>query len=107
LDTLRARKRRHGDRQFQYQEGDALMTERKRPDVIASSTRWHQALRQAFQRLDADQRAVLELSYFQGMSHGQIADALQLPVGTVKSRILAGMRSLRTTLPIIHRAMKR
>ncbi|MGB5351422.1 MAG: sigma-70 family RNA polymerase sigma factor, partial [Polyangiales bacterium] len=87
-------------------EGDALMTERKRPDVMASSTRWHQALRQAFQRLDAEQRAVLELSYFQGMSHGQIADTLKLPVGTVKSRILAGMRSLRTTLPIIHRAMK-
>jgi DNA-directed RNA polymerase specialized sigma24 family protein len=40
------------------------------------------------------------------MSHGQIADTLKLPVGTVKSRILAGMRSLRTMLPIIHRAMK-
>ena len=106
LDALRARKRRHGDRQFQYQEGDALMTERKRPDVMVSSTRWHQALRQAFKRLDAEQRAVLELSYFRGMSHGQIADTLKLPVGTVKSRILAGMRSLRTMLPIIHRAMK-
>ncbi|RZV51640.1 MAG: sigma-70 family RNA polymerase sigma factor [Deltaproteobacteria bacterium] len=106
LDAIRARRRRHGDRQFEYQEGDALMTERKRPDVMASSTRWHQALRQAFQRLDAEQRAVLELSYFQGMSHGQIAETLRLPVGTVKSRILAGMRSLRTTLPIIHRAMK-
>ncbi len=106
LDAIRARRRRHGDRQFQYSEGDALMTERKRPDLMASSTRWHQALRQAFQRLDAEQRAVLELSYFQGMSHGQIAEVLKLPVGTVKSRILAGMRSLRSTLPIIHRAMK-
>jgi RNA polymerase sigma-70 factor (ECF subfamily) len=106
LDALRARKRRHGDRQFQYSEGDGLMTERKRPDVMVSSTRWHQALRQAFQRLNAEQRAVLELSYFQGMSHGQIAETLKLPVGTVKSRILAGMRAMRTMLPIIHRAMK-
>lgn len=106
LDALRARKRRYGDRQFEYSEGDALVTERKRPDVMASSTRWHQALRQAFKRLDAEQRAVLELSYFQGMSHGQIADKLNLPVGTVKSRILAGMRQLRAVLPIIHRAMK-
>jgi len=73
---------------------------------MASSTRWHQALRQAFKRLDAEQRAVLELSYFGGMSHGQIADKLNLPVGTVKSRILAGMRELRAVLPIIHRAMK-
>ena len=106
LDAIRARKRRHGDRQFEYSEGDALVTERKRPDVMASSTRWHQALRHAIKRLSAEQRAVLELSYFQGMSHGQIAEKLKLPVGTVKSRILAGMRELRTMLPVIHRAMK-
>jgi RNA polymerase sigma-70 factor (ECF subfamily) len=49
---------------------------------------------------------VLELSYFQGMSHGQIAESLGLPVGTVKSRILAGMRSMRSLLPVIHAAMK-
>ena len=56
--------------------------------------------------LSEDQRAVLELSYFLGMSHGQIAEALNLPVGTVKSRILAGMRALRTMLPIIHRSIR-
>jgi RNA polymerase sigma-70 factor (ECF subfamily) len=106
LDALRARSRRYGDRQAEYSEGDALVTEGGRPDVLVSSTRWHQALRQAFQSLSADQRAVLELSYFQGMSHGKIAETLGLPVGTVKSRILAGMRSMRTLLPVIHRAMK-
>jgi len=106
LDALRARTRRHGDRQAEYSEGDILVTERVRPDVLVSSTRWHQALRQAFERLNPEQRAVLELSYFQGMSHGQIADTLGLPVGTVKSRILAGMRCMRTMLPVIHRAMK-
>jgi RNA polymerase sigma-70 factor (ECF subfamily) len=106
LDALRARSRRPGDRQAEYREGDALVTERRRPDVLVSSTRWHQALQQAFKRLNAEQRAVLELSYFQGMSHGEIAERLDLPVGTVKSRILAGMRSMRTMLPVIHRAMK-
>jgi RNA polymerase sigma-70 factor (ECF subfamily) len=106
LDALRARSRRYGNKQSEYSEGDALVTEGGRPDVLVSSTRWHQALRQAFQRLSPEQRAVLELSYFQGMSHGQIAEALGLPVGTVKSRILAGMRSMRTLLPVIHRAMK-
>ena len=106
LDALRARSRRYGNKQSEYNEGDALVTEGGRPDVLVSSTRWHQALRQAFQRLSAEQRAVLELSYFQGLSHGQIAKTLDLPVGTVKSRILAGMRSMRTLLPVIHRAMK-
>lgn len=106
LDALRARSRRAGDRRSEYSENQVLVTESGHPDVLVSSTRWHQALRQAFQRLNAEQRAVLELSYFQGMSHGQIADTLGLPVGTVKSRILAGMRSMRAMLPVIHRAMK-
>ena len=106
LDALRARSRRHGDFQLQLSDRHAMVTEGKRPDRLVSSTRWHQALRQAFQKLNEDQRAVLELSYFLGMSHGQIADALNLPVGTVKSRILAGMRTLRTMLPVIHRSMR-
>jgi RNA polymerase sigma-70 factor (ECF subfamily) len=107
LDALRARTRRYGDRQLQFfSERHGLGTDGGRPDVLVSSTRWHQALRQAFKRLDEEQRAVLELSYFLGMSHGQIAEALNLPVGTVKSRILAGMRALRTMLPIIHRSMR-
>jgi RNA polymerase sigma-70 factor (ECF subfamily) len=107
LDALRARTRRHGDTQLQFfSQRHGLGTDGGRPDVLVSSTRWHQALRQAFQRLSEDQRSVLELSYFLGMSHGQIAEALNLPVGTVKSRILAGMRALRTMLPIIHRSMR-
>jgi RNA polymerase sigma-70 factor (ECF subfamily) len=105
LDALRARSRRHGDKQLHFSDRHALGTESGRPDVLVSSTRWHQALRQAFEQLGEDQRAVLELSYFLGMSHDQIAQTLNLPVGTVKSRILAGMRALRTMLPIIHRSM--
>ena len=105
LDALRARSRRYGDRQMQFSDRHAFGTDSGRPDVLVSSTRWHQALRQAFKQLSEDQRAVLELSYFLGMSHDQIAQTLNLPVGTVKSRILAGMRALRAMLPIIHRSM--
>jgi RNA polymerase sigma-70 factor (ECF subfamily) len=106
LDAIRARSRRGGDKHSELITGDVFVTEGGRPDKLVSTTRWHQALRQAFKRLSPEQRAVLELSYFQGMSHGQIAETLGLPVGTVKSRILAGMRSMRAMLPVIHRAMK-
>ena len=106
LDALRARKRRHGNDQMQFfSQKHGPNTTGGRPDVLVSSTRWHQALREAFKRLNEEQRSVLELSYFMGMSHGQIAETLNLPVGTVKSRILAGMRELRAMLPIIHRSM--
>lgn len=106
LDALRARSRRQGDRRVDLSERHAVGTSGGRPDALASATRWHQALKHAFQRLNEDQRAVLELSYFLGKSHVEIASALNLPVGTVKSRILSGMRALRAMLPYIHRSMR-
>lgn len=48
--------------------------------------------------LSEDQRRCVELSFFKGLSHGQIAAELAEPLGTVKSRILHGMRKLRTAL---------
>lgn len=46
--------------------------------------------------LQEDQRRCVELSFFQGLSLSQIAEKLGLPLGTVKSRYLYGMRKLRT-----------
>jgi RNA polymerase sigma-70 factor (ECF subfamily) len=46
--------------------------------------------------LARDQRECVELSFFQGLSLSQIADRLEVPLGTVKSRYLYGMRKLRT-----------
>jgi RNA polymerase sigma-70 factor (ECF subfamily) len=41
----------------------------------------------AFRRLPLDQRVVLVFQHYIGLSHGEIADTLDIPVGTVKSRI--------------------
>ncbi|MDP9232055.1 MAG: RNA polymerase subunit sigma-70, partial [Actinomycetota bacterium] len=43
-------------------------------------------------------RQVLELAYFGGKTQVQIAEELQIPVGTVKTRTLAAMRKLRRAL---------
>jgi RNA polymerase sigma-70 factor (ECF subfamily) len=45
-------------------------------------------------RLPREQREAIELSYFQGYTHQEIAARLNLPLGTVKSRILLGLRKL-------------
>jgi len=55
-------------------------------------------VRSALDVLPAEQRAVIELMYFGGLSQSMIADRLSLPLGTVKSRTLLGMRRLRTEM---------
>jgi RNA polymerase sigma-70 factor (ECF subfamily) len=48
--------------------------------------------------LPADQRQVVELAYFGGFTHSQIADMLELPAGTVKGRMRLAMAKLRVSL---------
>ncbi len=55
-------------------------------------------VRDALEGLPEDQRQVIELAYFGGFSHSQIADMLQLPAGTVKGRMRLGLSKLRITL---------
>ena len=52
----------------------------------------------ALAALSPDQRRCIELAFFEGLTHTQIADRLAAPLGTVKSRILLGMNKLRQTL---------
>jgi RNA polymerase sigma-70 factor (ECF subfamily) len=57
-----------------------------------------ETVRAALQGLPAEQRQVIELMYFGGLSQSRIAERLELPLGTVKSRTLLGMRRLRAAL---------
>lgn len=55
-------------------------------------------LARALDKLPQEQRQVMHLSYFRGQSHGAIARWLDLPIGTVKSRIRLAMQAVRTQL---------
>ena len=54
------------------------------------------AIRTALRSLPDDQREVLQLMYFDGLSQSQIAQKTGAPLGTVKSRALLGMRRMRS-----------
>ena len=55
-------------------------------------------MRAALDALPPEQREVIELAYYGGMSHSEIAAAKGLPLGTVKTRTRLGMMRLRETL---------
>lgn len=61
------------------------------------------AVRAALADLPAEQRQVIELMYFDGLSQSKVSERLRLPLGTVKSRTLLGMRRLRSALIEVER----
>ena len=65
-----------------------------------SETADRPVVRRALLDLPAEQRLVLELAYFEGLSTSEIAERESIPLGTVKSRLAAGMNKLRACLEI-------
>jgi len=57
-------------------------------------------VRAAVDQLSTDQRQVVELAYFEGLSCSEIASQIATPIGTVKSRMAAAMNKLRAALAI-------
>jgi RNA polymerase sigma-70 factor, ECF subfamily len=55
-------------------------------------------LRGALEQLPTEQRQVIELAYYGGFSHSEIAGMLELPAGTVKGRMRLGLTKLRVAL---------
>lgn len=55
-------------------------------------------LKKVLGKLKDEQRLLIDLSYFQGYTHEQIAKALDMPLGTVKTRIRSALTQLRSLL---------
>jgi len=63
------------------------------------------AVRAALSDLPADQRRAVQLAFFDGLTHLEIATALDAPIGTIKARIRRGMEKLRA--PLAHISIAR
>jgi RNA polymerase sigma-70 factor (ECF subfamily) len=70
----------------------------ERTDVEAARREEARSVRTALDTLPAEQRRTLELAYFGGFSHSQIAELLGMPIGTVKGRMRLGLEKMRGQL---------
>jgi RNA polymerase sigma-70 factor (ECF subfamily) len=66
-----------------------------------------QLLRELLQQLPPDQRELIELAFYRGYTHSELAEGLGIPLGTVKTRLRAGMQRLRTLWEQATRAIER
>lgn len=79
---------------------DAAGPERAAPQTDPSLQEDSNRLKGALDRLPAEQRVVVELGYFEGLSCSEIAERIGVPVGTVKSRMAASLSKLRGALDV-------
>ncbi len=67
------------------------------PD-LSSETVERVVIERAMNRLDGVERHLIELAYFEGLSHGQLAQRTGMPLGTIKTRIRQALQKLRAEL---------
>jgi RNA polymerase sigma-70 factor (ECF subfamily) len=81
--------------------GDESVLERVEADGAVGAierTPDRQRVRAALGELSTEQRQIVELAYFDGLSCSEIATAISVPIGTVKSRMAAAMARLRVAV---------
>jgi RNA polymerase sigma-70 factor, ECF subfamily len=97
IDALRRRTVR--DRGLSTEEGvEERLVATERTDLEVARREEAREVRDALEELPDEQSRVIELAYFGGMTHVQIASMLDTPVGTIKGRMRLGLAKMRMSL---------
>ncbi len=75
-----------------------LESEQRGPVDLAINAQDATALGRCLKRLDAGQRQAIAFAYFQGLTHSELAGAMRIPIGTVKTWIRRGLEKMRRCL---------
>jgi RNA polymerase sigma-70 factor (ECF subfamily) len=90
------------DRRRASDEGiEERFSARELTDVEAARHEEAGTVRAALEELPAEQSRVIELAYFGGFTHTEIAELLDAPVGTVKGRMRLGLEKMRARLEAV------
>lgn len=95
LDRLRSEKLIQQSTWEYFSEGFELAASGASPEQLVDVQKLQVRMAAILQELPADQKAVIQLSFYEGLSHFEIAEQLQLPLGTVKTRIRSGIHKFR------------
>lgn len=100
LDRLRQYQARPQTTELSTTESPTFVRYGQTPSVeLTVEQRWQQQqVRQSLASIPEEQRLILELAYFEGMTQSEIADYLALPLGTIKSRLRLGVEKLERLL---------
>ena len=97
LDFLRRRASERADRMQELDDviSDTVAGDSPNPIDVAQASEQAIALHNCLSQLDNKQREVVSLAYMRDMSHGELAEQLKLPLGTVKTWIRRALMQLR------------
>ena len=96
IDELRKRKRQQNQLQYGVDLTNKPSSGRGDDPVAYTNTRFERSqLDEALHTLRPEQREVVELAYFGGLTHSEIANKLGQPLGTVKTRMRLALKKLR------------
>ncbi len=98
VDRLRSAAATRDRKHLAMPENWDLVSQDPLPDRVTIFDQERDLINSALQRLPGDQRQAVELAYFSGLTHVEIASELGVPLGTVKSRIRSAMDKLRNLL---------
>jgi len=98
IDALRSRAVREFEQQVPLETASGVADAAPDPEENSAISQRRFLVQRALEALPKDQREAIDLAFFRGLSHIEVAETLGQPLGTIKTRVRLGMARLRESL---------